>query len=140
MTNSYHTVICSVTCGLVERPDRQCTPCVTLPTNPAPSYDSGMGYTNGTLQRVLQQNKEKIENKVDLIENKVDLIENKVDLIGKKVALLLFFFYMALSCFRTLQMSYSALLKAVHVVSYGTRHMEWTWTATMKTISVGMKD
>ena len=49
MTNSYHTVICSVTCGLVERPDRQCTPCVTLPTNPAPSYHSGMGYTNGTL-------------------------------------------------------------------------------------------
>ena len=49
MTNSYHTVICSVTCGLVERPDRQCTPCVTLLTNPAPSYDSGMGYANGTL-------------------------------------------------------------------------------------------
>ena len=29
---------------------RQCTPpCVTLPTNPAPSYDSVRGYTNGTL-------------------------------------------------------------------------------------------
>ena len=51
MTNSYHTVICSVTCGLVVRPDRQCTPpCVTLPTNPAPSYHSVRGYTNGTLQ------------------------------------------------------------------------------------------
>ena len=36
MTNSYHTVICSVTRGLVEGPDRQCTPCVMLPTNPAP--------------------------------------------------------------------------------------------------------
>ena len=39
-------------------------------------------------------------------------------------------------------MSFSALLKAVHVVSYGTPHIEWTtWTATtgMK-ISVGMKD
>ena len=36
MTNSYHTVICSVTGGLVEGPDRQCTPCVMLPTNPAP--------------------------------------------------------------------------------------------------------
>ena len=51
MTNSYHTVICSVTCGLVERPGRQCTPpCVTLPTNPALLYDSVRGYTNGTLQ------------------------------------------------------------------------------------------
>ena len=50
MTNNYHTVICSVTCGLVVRPDRQCTPpCVTLSTNPAPSYDSVRGYTNGTL-------------------------------------------------------------------------------------------
>ena len=50
MTNSYHTVICSVTCGLVEGPDRQCTPpCVTLPTNPALLYDSVGGYTNGTL-------------------------------------------------------------------------------------------
>ena len=49
MTNSYHTVICSVTRGLVEGPDRQCTPCVTLSTNPAPSYDSGVGYTNSTL-------------------------------------------------------------------------------------------
>ena len=52
MTNSYHTVICSVTRGLVEGPGRKCTPCVTLPTNPAPSYDSGMGYANGTLQHV----------------------------------------------------------------------------------------
>ena len=25
---------------------------VALPTNPAPSYDSGVGYTNGTLQLV----------------------------------------------------------------------------------------
>ena len=25
---------------------------VALPTNPAPSYDSGVGYTNGTLQGV----------------------------------------------------------------------------------------
>ena len=53
MTNSYHTVICFVTCGLVEGPDRQCTPpCVTLPTNPAPSYHSVRGYTNGTLHSV----------------------------------------------------------------------------------------
>ena len=49
MTNSYHTVICSVTRGLVEGPGRQCTPCVTLPTNPAPSYHSVRGYTNGTV-------------------------------------------------------------------------------------------
>ena len=49
MTNSYHTVICSVTRGLVEGPGRQCTQNVTLPANPAPSYDSGVGYTNGTL-------------------------------------------------------------------------------------------
>ena len=27
---------------------------VTLPTNPAPSYDSGVGYTNSTLQHELR--------------------------------------------------------------------------------------
>ena len=34
--HDYHIVICSVTRGLVQRPGRQCTPCVMLPTNPAP--------------------------------------------------------------------------------------------------------
>ena len=34
--HDYHIVICSVTRGLVQRPGRLWTPCVTLPTNPAP--------------------------------------------------------------------------------------------------------
>ena len=34
--HDYHIVICSVTRGLVQRPGRPCTPCVMLPTNPAP--------------------------------------------------------------------------------------------------------
>ena len=34
--HDYHIVICSVTRGLVQRPGRPWTPCVMLPTNPAP--------------------------------------------------------------------------------------------------------
>ena len=34
--HDYHIVICSVTRGLVQRPGRPCTPCIMLPTNPAP--------------------------------------------------------------------------------------------------------
>ena len=34
--HDYHIVICSVTRGLVQRPGRLWTPCVTLLTNPAP--------------------------------------------------------------------------------------------------------
>ena len=34
--HDYHIVICSVTRGLVQRPGRLWTPCVMLPTNPAP--------------------------------------------------------------------------------------------------------
>ena len=34
--HDYHIVICSVTRSLVQRPGRPWTPCVMLPTNPAP--------------------------------------------------------------------------------------------------------
>ena len=36
VTHNYHIVICLVTHGLVERPDRQCTRCVVSSVDPAP--------------------------------------------------------------------------------------------------------